>query len=53
LLFLFFHKRLWAAGQQPLSPPAPSFPSTQLKLEAAYHKADKAIERIVDLLKAA
>ena len=54
LLFLFFHKRLCGplanscfhhqpdAGHRPES-----------KLEAAYHKADKAIQRIVDLLAAA
>jgi len=54
LLFLFFHKRLCgAAGQQPLSPPAHPSHQPNSKLEAAYHKADKAIERIVDLLTAA
>ena len=54
LLFLFFHKRLCGPlansrfhhkpdpGQRPNS-----------KLEAAYHKADKAIQDIVDLLAAA
>jgi hypothetical protein len=54
LLFLFFHKRLCG----PLAnscfhhqPNAAHRPNS--KLEAAYHKADKAIEAIVDLLAAA
>jgi len=54
LLFLFFHKRLCGPlansrfHHQPDSRHAP--PS---RLEAAYHKADKAIEQIVHLLAAA
>jgi hypothetical protein len=54
LLFLFFHKRLCG----PLAnscfhhkPDSANRPNS--KLEAAYHKADKAIEKIVDLLAAA
>ena len=54
LLFLFFHKRLCG----PLAhtcfhhqPDADHRPES--KLEAAYHKADKAIQQIVDLLAAA
>jgi hypothetical protein len=54
LLFLFFHKRLCG----PLAnscfhhkPDAEHRPKS--KLEAAYHKADKAIQQIVDLLAAA
>ena len=54
LLFLFFHKRLCG----PLAnscfhhqPDADHRPES--KLEAAYHRADKAIQRIVDLLAAA
>ena len=52
-LFLFFHKRLCGPlahsrfHHQP--DPAHRPPS---KLEAAYHKADNAIEKIVDLLAA-
>jgi hypothetical protein len=54
LLFLFFHKRLCGplANSRFHHKPLPeSKPNS--KLEAAYHKADKAIENIVDLLKAA
>jgi hypothetical protein len=54
LLFMFFHKRLCG----PLAntcfhhqPDADHRPKS--KLEAAYHKADKAIQEIVDLLAAA
>jgi len=54
LLFLFFHKRLCG----PLAnscfhhqPDADHRP--QSKLEAAYNKADKAIQQVVDLLAAA
>jgi hypothetical protein len=54
LLFVFFHKRLCG----PLAnscfhhkPDADHRPKS--KLEAAYHKADKAIQQIVDLLAAA
>jgi hypothetical protein len=54
LLFLFFHKRLCGplANSRFHHQPHPSHQPNS-KLEAAYHKADKAIERIVDLLKAA
>jgi hypothetical protein len=54
LLFLFFHKRLCG----PLAntcfhhQPDPDH-QPKSKLEAAYHKADKAIQQIVDLLAAA
>jgi len=54
LLFLFFHKRLCGplANSRFHHKPLPeSKPNS--KLEAAYHKADKAIENIIDLLKAA
>ena len=54
LLFLFFHKRLCG----PLAhscfhhrPDPPHRPES--KLEAAYHKADRAIQDIVELLAAA
>jgi hypothetical protein len=54
LLFLFFHKRL--CGPLANSPfhhkPDPA-KQPNSKLEAAYHKADKAIENIVSLLAAA
>jgi hypothetical protein len=51
---MFFHKRL--CGPLPNSrfhhkPDPAGRPSS--KLEAAYHKADKAIENIVNLLQAA
>jgi len=54
LLFLFFHKRLCGPlansrfHHQPDSRHRP-----HSKLEAAYHKADKAIQEIIDLLAAA
>jgi hypothetical protein len=54
LLFLFFHKRLCgplANSRFPHKPDPASRPNS--KLEAAYHKADKAIENIVNLLQAA
>ena len=54
LLFLFFHKRLCgplANSRFHHQPDENSRPNS--KLEAAYHKADKAIENIVNLLKAA
>jgi len=54
LLFLFFHKRLCGplANSRFHHKPDPTHMPNS-KLEAAYHKADKAIEQIVDLLKAA
>jgi hypothetical protein len=54
LLFLFFHKRLCgplANSRFHLQPDPASRPNS--KLEAAYYRADKAIEDIVDLLQAA
>jgi hypothetical protein len=54
LLFLFFHKRLCGplANSRFHHKPEPhSRPNS--KLEADYHKADKAIENILDLLRAA
>ncbi len=54
LLFLFFHKRLCgplANSRFHHKPDPASRPNT--KLEAAFHKADKAIQDIVDLLAAA
>ena len=54
LLFLFFHKRLCgplAYSRFHHQPDPTSKPNS--KLEAAYHKADQAIENIVNLLKAA
>jgi hypothetical protein len=54
LLFLFFHKRLCghlANSRFHHKPNADHRPNS--KLEAAYYKADRAIEQIVDLLKAA
>jgi hypothetical protein len=54
LLFLFFHKRLCgplANSRFHHKPDPENRPNS--KLEAAYHKADKAIENIVNLLKAA
>ena len=54
LLFLFFHKRLCgplAHSRFHHQPDPASKPNS--KLEAAYHKADRAIENIVNLLKAA
>jgi len=54
LLFLLFHKRLCGplANSRFHHKPDPTH-SPDSKLEAAYHKADKAIEQIVDLLEAA
>ena len=54
LLFLFFHKRLCgplANSRFHHRPDSTHRPDS--KLEAAYHKADKAIENIVQLLQAA
>ena len=54
LLFLFFHKRLGgplAHSRFHHKPDAANRPNS--KLEAAYHKADKAIENIITLLQAA
>ena len=54
LLFLFFHKRLCgplANSRFHHKPDSAHQPNS--KLEAAYHKADKAIENIIDLLAAA
>jgi len=54
LLFLFFHKRLCGplANSRFHHKPDPASPPNS-KLELAYHKADKAIQQIVDLLAAA
>jgi hypothetical protein len=54
LLFLFFHKRLCCplANSRFHHKPDPHLRPNS-KLEAAYHKADKAIENIVSLLHAA
>ena len=54
LLFLFFHKRLCGplANSRFHHQPDPAHRPNS-KLEAAYHKADKAIEDIVQLLAAA
>jgi hypothetical protein len=54
LLFLFFHKRLCGplANSRFHHNPDPACRPNS-KLEAAYHKADKAIQDIVDLLAAA
>ena len=54
LLFLFFHKRLCgpiANSRFQHQPDLKHRPSSQL--EAAYHRADKAIQKIVDVLAAA
>ena len=54
LLFLFFHKRLCgplANSRFHYQPDPAHHPDS--KLEAAYHKADKAIQAIIDLLAAA
>jgi hypothetical protein len=53
LLFLFFHKRLCGplANSRFHHRPDPAH-RPESKLEAAYHKADKAIQDIVDLLAA-
>jgi hypothetical protein len=54
LLFLLFHKRLRGplANSRFHHRPDPQHRPAS-RLEAAYHRADKAIERIVDLLAAA
>ena len=54
LLFLFFHKRLCGplANSRFHHRPDPQH-RPDSRLEAAYHRADKAIEHIVDLLAAA
>jgi len=54
LLFLFFHKQLCGplANSRFHHQPNPSH-RPDSKLETAYHKADKAIQQIVDLLAAA
>jgi hypothetical protein len=54
LLFLFFHKRLCGplANSRFHHQPHPAH-RPQSKLEVAYHKADRAIQDIVDLLAAA
>src|SRR5467141_4091553 len=54
LLFVFFHKRLCGplANSRFHHKPDPTHRPNS-KLEAAYHKADKAIQNIVDLLAAA
>jgi hypothetical protein len=54
LLFLFFHKRLCGplANSRFHHKPDPQHRPNS-KLEAAYHKADKAIDNIVNLLQAA
>ncbi len=54
LLFLFFHKRLCGplANSRFHHTPDPAHAPAS-KLETAYHKADKAIQNIVDLLAAA
>jgi len=54
LLFLFFHNRLCGplANSRFHHKPDPACRPNS-KLEAAYHKADKAIQDIVDLLAAA
>ena len=53
LLFLFFHKRLCGplANRRFHHRPNPQHQPAS-KLEAAYHRADKAIQQIVDLLAA-
>ena len=54
LLFVFFHKRLCAAlahGRFHHRPDPAHRPAS--KLEAAYHRADHAIQQIVNLLAAA
>ena len=54
LLFLFFHKRLCGplANSRFHHKPDPDHRPNS-RLETAYHKADKAIENIVNLLQAA
>ena len=51
-MFILFHQRIWALWQtrcfnigQPTSKPP-------VKIEAAYHKADAAIQKLIDLLAA-
>jgi len=53
LLFLFFHKRLCGplANSRFHHRPDPAHQPAS-KLEAAYHRADKAIQHVVDLLAA-
>ena len=53
LLFLFFHKRLCGPlANSRFHHPPDSAHQPASKLEAAYHRADKAIQQIVDLLAA-
>ena len=53
LLFLFFHKRLCGPLANSRFHHCPNtHPKPASKLEAAYHRADKAIQQIVDLLAA-
>ena len=53
LLFLFFHKRLCAPLDNSRFHHCPdTHHKPASKLEAAYHRADKAIQQIVDLLAA-
>lgn len=54
LLFLFFHKRLCGpiANSRFHHRPDPHYPPNS-RLEAAYHRADKAIQRIVDVTRSA
>jgi len=54
LLFLFFHKRLCGPLANSLFHHRPSSKALpKIPLEAAYHKADEAIQEIIQLLKAA
>jgi hypothetical protein len=53
LLFLLFHKRICGPIANSLfnfKPPLNGHPKS--KLEAAYHKADKAVQNIIELLAA-
>src|SRR5206468_4540743 len=53
LLFLFFHKRLCGPLANSRFHHCPdTYHKPASKLEAAYHRADKAIQHIVDLLAA-
>jgi hypothetical protein len=54
LLFLFFHKRLCGplANSRFRHRPDPKHPPHS-RLELAYHRADEAIQNVVDLLAAA
>ena len=54
LLFLFFHKRLCGplANSRFHHRPDPQY-RPESRLEAAYHRADTAIQRVLDLLAAA